>query len=94
MATPDNLSVHTGARVRQMIEARGSQVLFLPAYLPDFTPIEEAKSCAESMAAPDAKHAPAKHWWKLSPRPWSGSRLRQAHGWFWYCGYLPHKPDK
>jgi transposase len=42
--TDVNLSVHTGERVRQMIEARGGQVLFLPAYSPDFTPIEEAFS--------------------------------------------------
>jgi transposase len=48
----DKLSVHTGERARQAIEAKGCQVLFLPAYSPDFNPIEEAKSCAESVAAP------------------------------------------
>ena len=30
--------------MRQAIEARGCQVLFLPAYSPDLTPIEEAFS--------------------------------------------------
>ncbi len=38
----DNLSVHKGARIRQLIEEKGCQVLFLPAYSPDFSPIEEA----------------------------------------------------
>src|SRR5579859_1841056 len=36
----DNLSIHQGVRVRQAIEARGCQLLFLPAYSPDFSPIE------------------------------------------------------
>ena len=40
----DNLRIHKGERVRQIIEARGCHVLFLPAYSPDFSPIEEAFS--------------------------------------------------
>jgi transposase len=40
----DNLSAHTGDRVRQAINARGCQVLRLPTYSPDLTPIEEACS--------------------------------------------------
>lgn len=44
MVVMDNLFVHKGARVRQLIEDRGCQLLFLPAYSPDFSPIEEAFS--------------------------------------------------
>ena len=40
----DNLRVHKSARVRQLIEDQDCQVLFLPAYSPDFSPIEEAFS--------------------------------------------------
>jgi transposase len=40
----DNLSIHQGTRVRQAIEAKGCQLLFLPAYSPDLSPIEEAFS--------------------------------------------------
>jgi transposase len=40
----DNLSVHKAERVRQAIEARHCQLLFLPPYSPDFTPIEQAFS--------------------------------------------------
>src|SRR5438067_106137 len=40
----DNLSVHKGVRVRQLIEARGCELLFLPAYSPDCSPIEETFS--------------------------------------------------
>jgi transposase len=40
----DNLSVHKAARIRQVIEAHHCQLLFLPPYSPDFTPIEQAFS--------------------------------------------------
>lgn len=38
----DNLAVHKSHRVRSLIEAAGCQLLFLPAYSPDFAPIEQA----------------------------------------------------
>jgi transposase len=38
----DNLSAHKGERVRELIEARGCEVLYLPPYSPDLNPIEEA----------------------------------------------------
>ena len=40
----DNARIHKGKRVQQLIEERGCHVLFLPAYSPDFSPIEEAFS--------------------------------------------------
>jgi transposase len=40
----DNLSVHKAASIRQAIEARQCQLLFLPPYSPDCTPIEQAFS--------------------------------------------------
>ena len=38
----DNLSAHKPARVRELIESRGCELIYLPAYSPDFNPIEEA----------------------------------------------------
>ena len=38
----DNLSSHKGPRVREMIEAAGARLLYLPPYSPDFNPIENA----------------------------------------------------
>jgi transposase len=38
----DNLSSHKGPRIRQMIEAAGASLLYLPPYSPDFNPIENA----------------------------------------------------
>ena len=40
----DNLSAHKGERVRELIEARGCELLYLPPYSPDYNPIEEAFS--------------------------------------------------
>jgi transposase len=40
----DNLSVHKAESIRQAIEARHCQLLFLPPYSPDCTPIEQAFS--------------------------------------------------
>jgi transposase len=40
----DNLSVHTAASIRDAIEARECELLFLPPYSPDLTPIEQAFS--------------------------------------------------
>jgi transposase len=40
----DNLGAHKGAKVRELIEERGCQLLYLPPYSPDFNPIEEAFS--------------------------------------------------
>ncbi len=40
----DNLSVHKGSRVRELIEEKGCELLYLPPYSPDFNPIEEAFS--------------------------------------------------
>jgi DDE superfamily endonuclease len=36
------LSSHKGPRVRELVEARGCELLYLPAYSPDLNPIEDA----------------------------------------------------
>ena len=38
----DNLSSHKGPRVRELIEAVGAELKYLPPYSPDFNPIENA----------------------------------------------------
>jgi transposase len=37
----DNLPAHKVAGVREIIEARGARLLYLPSYSPDFNPIEQ-----------------------------------------------------
>ena len=38
----DNLAAHKSDRVRELIEERGAELLYLPPYSPDENPIEEA----------------------------------------------------
>jgi transposase len=40
----DNLFSHKGPRVRELIEAAGARLLYLPPYSPNFSPIEMAFS--------------------------------------------------
>jgi len=40
----DNLSAHKGQRLRELIEERGCELVYLPSHSPDFNPIEEAFS--------------------------------------------------
>jgi transposase len=38
----DGLGAHRTARVRELIEGKGCDLLFLPPYSPDLNPIEES----------------------------------------------------
>lgn len=45
----DNLSVHKSKYVRELVEEKGCELWFLPAYSPDLNPIEEAFSKAKGI---------------------------------------------
>lgn len=51
----DNLKVHHATRVREIIESAGAQLVFLPPYSPDLSPIElcwsKLKQCLRSAKA-------------------------------------------
>ena len=38
----DNLGAHRPKRIRELVEQQGCELLYLPAYSPDYNPIEEA----------------------------------------------------
>ena len=88
----DNLSSHQGERVRQAIEARGCQLLFLPTYSPDFSPIEGAFSKLKTFlrrvgarTQESLLEAIAQGLLTITPA--------DALGWFTHCGYLPPSPQ-
>jgi transposase len=58
----DNLGAHKGQRVRELVEKRGCELVFLPPYSPDFSPIEEAFSKVKALLK-RAAAAPARPWW-------------------------------
>src|SRR5918996_2266998 len=45
----DGLGAHRTEKVRDLVEARDAQLLFLPSYSPDLNPIEEAFSKIKSL---------------------------------------------
>jgi transposase len=51
----DNLAAHKSNRVEQLLRRKGCQLLFLPTYSPDLSPIEQAfskiKACLRTLAA-------------------------------------------
>jgi transposase len=84
----DNLSAHKGARVRQAIEAKGCQLLFLPAYSPDFSPIEETFSKLKAyLRRSGARTQEALE--EAIAQALETVTSKDAHGWFAHCGYLP-----
>jgi transposase len=89
----DNLSVHKGEQVRQAIEARGCQVLFLPAYAPDLPPIEEAFSKRKAwLRRLEARTCEALE--EAIIEALKQITGQDARGWFWPSGYLAQKPGK
>ncbi len=84
----DNLSIHLGPNVKQAIEARGCRLLFLPAYSPDFSPIEEAFSKLKTFL----RRVGARKREALQEAIATALDLitaADALGWCTHCGYLP-----
>jgi transposase len=83
----DNLSVHKGARVRQLIEARGCELLFLPAYSPDYSPIEEAFSKLKAfLRRIGARTHEALQ--EAIAQALETITTQDSLGWFTHCGYV------
>lgn len=82
----DNLSAHKSVRARAAIEAAGCEVVFLPAYSPDFNPIEQAfsKLKAGLRRAGERTHAGL---WEAIGSGLEQITSRDARGWFSHCGY-------
>ncbi len=82
----DNLKVHKMKRVRDLVEGAGAEVLFLPPYSPDFSPIEEAFSKIKGIL----RHAGARTHEALlhaTGQALDAVSARDAAGWFGHCDY-------
>lgn len=82
----DNLSIHLGPRVKQAIEGRSCQLLFLPAYSPDFSPIEGAFSKLKTiLRRVGARTQEALQGAIIQALPCITAQ--DALSWFTHCGY-------
>ncbi len=87
----DNLSIHKGQKVREIIEGQGCQLLFLPAYSPDLSPIEEAFSKLKT----ELRRVGARTHEALQEalaQALLAVTAADASGWFGHCGYRPAPP--
>lgn len=82
----DELSAHKPARIRDLVEARGAKLVFLPSYSPDFNPIEHAWSKLKARLRKAGARTVRKLFRAL------GAALHaitpsDSHGWFSHCGF-------
>ena len=82
----DNLSVHKGKWVRELIERRGCQLWLLPPYSPDFNPIEEAFSKVKALLR-RAQARVLEALFEATEEALSAISAQDARGYFEHCGY-------
>jgi transposase len=82
----DNLSAHKGERVRELIEAKGCELVYLPPYSPDFNPIEQAFSKLKSYLR-EACARTQDTLMEVIGEALSTITASDAEGFFEHCGY-------
>jgi transposase len=83
----DNLSAHTGETIRQLIEARGARLEFLPPYSPDFNPIELCWSKVKA-ALRTAKARTLEALLEAVAKALRSISFTDIQNWFAHCGYV------
>lgn len=82
----DNLRAHHAPAVEPMLKAAGLQLLDLPRYSPDLSPIEPGwAKLKEQLRAKAARDLPSLEA-ELGPA-FAAITPQDAHGWFRHCGY-------
>jgi transposase len=82
----DNLSAHKVSGIRQLIEARGAELLYLPPYSPDLNPIEKAWfKLKQYLRAAKARTAEALD--QAITEALKTITADNAVAWFRHCGY-------
>jgi transposase len=82
----DNLSAHKAQRVRELIEARGARLVYLPPYSPDFNPIERCWSKIKT-ALRAAKARTSERLNEAIKQAFETVTEADARAWFTHCGY-------
>lgn len=83
----DNLGAHKGERVRELIEERGCELLFLPPYSPDLNPIEEAFSKVKGLLRRAGARTREALIVEAMGRALDAVTAKDAQGFFKHCGY-------
>ena len=84
----DGLGAHRTDKVRELIDERGAELLFLPSYSPDLNPIEEAFSKIKNIVR-KAQARTREALVEAIAKAISSLTLEDVAGWFAHCGYYP-----
>ena len=82
----DNLTAHKGERVKELIEERGCELMYLPPYSPEFNPIEEAFAKIKGILR-KAEARSREALIEAIAQAISVVSARDARGFFEHCGY-------
>ena len=82
----DNLSSHKGPMVREMIEAAGAALLYLPPYSPDLNPIENAFAKLKALLRKAAQRT-VEGLWNAIGRLLRCFEPSEARNYFAHAGY-------
>jgi transposase len=82
----DNLGAHRPKRVRELIERRGCELLYLPPYSPDLNPIEEAFSKVKHILR-KIRARTKEALIEAMGRALEAVSARDVGGFFVHCGY-------
>jgi transposase len=82
----NNLSSHKGERVKELIEGRGCELIYLPPYSPDFNPIEQAFSKIKNLLR-EARAGIYEALVEAIGEALSAITPGDSQGFFEHCGY-------
>jgi transposase len=82
----DNLSAHKGGKVKEIIEGRGCELIYLPPYSPDLNPIEQAFSKVKGLMR-KAEARTRESLIEAMGLALSAVSTRDVRGFFGHCGY-------
>jgi len=84
----DRLGAHRTDRVKQLIEGRGADLVFLPSYSPEMNPIEEAFSKIKALVRKAGARV-REELVETIGRALAAVTIEDAAGWFAHAGYWP-----
>jgi transposase len=84
----DGLGAHRTEKVRELVEGRGADLVFLPSYSPDLNPIEEAFSKIKALVRKEGARV-REALVEAIGRALVAITPEDAAGWFAHAGYWP-----
>ena len=85
----DGLGAHRTEKVRELVEERGADLVFLPSYSPDLNPIEVAFSKIKALVRKEGARV-REALVEAIGRALATVTPEDAAGWFAHAGYWPH----